>query len=233
MKLKDYLSASDYKKLEHLDKEALDNVFITYRIDTLPQALPVTIPCTYDEELFEHAYHPSNAEANGHGEHEKDPVPAQRLKQGLFHRTRKEDDPVETVSQKHTSAVETLADSEMHSDEDKSDKEQQHVKELSKELPDVMDSLASNGRKVAIFGKAPNAAQRNTYVIAGAIQKSSGESDPGAVVVNEKTAIFDHHGHRVSKLAAAMQDLNEGEVVIVEGKRSKRNVVQAKRLVLP
>ncbi|GHO85027.1 diacylglycerol/lipid kinase family protein [Dictyobacter formicarum] len=233
VKLKDYLSSSDYEKLAHLNKEELDKIFITYQIDTLPQALPVAIPLAYDEELFEHAYHPSNKENGAYHEQEESET-GQRLKHGLFQRHRHEDGkPMETSSQKHTTAVETLAESELHSKDDKSEQEQEHVKELSKELPDVMDALASQGRKVAIFGKAPCASRPNTYVIAGAVQKRSGEAEPGAVVVTEKTTIFDHEGRRVSNLEAAMRELAEGAVVIVDGKCSKRNVVQARRLVLP
>jgi len=232
IKLKDYLSSSDWEKLAHLNKAALDQVFITYQIDTLPQALPVAIPRTYDEELFEHSDHHSDQDHANAGA--SDPAPTQRIRHGLFQRHRKEDPKAnDTSAQKHTTAVETLTDAELHSSDDKSDQEQEHIKELSKELPDVMDALASHGRKVAVYGKAPSASQPNTYVIAGAVQKNSGEADPGAVVVNEKTTIFDHDGRRVSNLDAAMRDLAQGAVVIVDGKRSKRNVVQAKRLVLP
>ncbi|GLV59969.1 hypothetical protein KDH_67920 [Dictyobacter sp. S3.2.2.5] len=232
IKLKDYLSSSDWEKLAHLNKEALDQVYITYQIDTLPQALPVAIPRTYDEELFEHTYHPADKDRVDH--QESDPAPTQRVRHGLFSRHRKDDaKAVDTSAQKHTTAVETLTESELHSDDDKSEQEMEHVKELSKELPDVMDALASHGRKVAVYGKAPNASAPNTYVIAGEVQKRSGQSDPGAVVVNEKTTIFDRQGRRISNIEAAMRDLAEGAVIIVDGKCSKRNVVQAKRLVLP
>ncbi|GCE28225.1 hypothetical protein KDA_37090 [Dictyobacter alpinus] len=232
VKLKDYLSAADYKKLSKLDKEAQEQVFVTYQIDTLPQALPVAIPRAYDDELFEHGYHPEDKQEQITNA-ESAPSSGQKLKRGLFSRFTKEDDrSVETSSQKQTAVEETLASSEIKQ-EKISEKREEHQKELSRELPDVMESLSQHGRKVAVFAKAPNAAVSDTYVIAGAVQKSSGQSAPGAVVVNAKTTIFDHHGHYVNDLNAAMQELTEGAVVIVEGKRSKRNVVQAKRIVLP
>ncbi|GER92052.1 hypothetical protein KDW_62140 [Dictyobacter vulcani] len=234
VKLKDYVSAADYKKLSKLDKTELEQVFVTYQIDTLPQELPVAIPCAYDDELFEHAYHSDEHNEVSNEEHEEASGTGQRLKRGLFHRFTKDDDqPGETADQKQTAIEETLSASELKKADKISEKQKEHQEELSHELPDVMESLSKNGRKVAVFAKAPNASERKTYVIAGAVQKNSGEPAPGAVVVNGKTTIFDHDGHYVTDLDAAMRELTEGAVVVVEGSKNKRNVVRAKRIVLP
>ncbi|GCF09384.1 diacylglycerol/lipid kinase family protein [Dictyobacter arantiisoli] len=230
VKLKDYLSAQDYKKIEHLDKEGLDQVFITYQIDTLPEALPVAIPRTYSDELFQHD--PNRHEDKGADEHDATETPGQRLHHGLFQRSHQTDDNVSaTSSQQHTVAVESLPASELHS-ENGSEKDQKHEEEIRQTLPDMLDALVQDGKKVTVTGKVPNPRLPGTYVIAGTIRKTTDEIAPVAIVVNNKTTVFTREGHHVADIPSAIEELAEGVELTVEGKRSKHSVIQAKRLVL-
>jgi non-ribosomal peptide synthetase component E (peptide arylation enzyme) len=53
---------------------------------------------------------------------------------------------------------------------------------------------------------------------------------PAAVVVNGNTSVFNREGMHVS--ADAVQELQEGATIVVEGKKNKRGVIQASRVVL-
>ncbi len=54
VKLKDYLSKAERSALARLDNT--DDVMVTYRFDTLHQALQIAIPSSYNNELFEHSH---------------------------------------------------------------------------------------------------------------------------------------------------------------------------------
>jgi YegS/Rv2252/BmrU family lipid kinase len=240
VKLKDYLSSADYEKIAHLDHEGLDKVFVTYKIDVLPEALSIAIPSEYDNELFEHASSSNDdraievkkTEDKETMKQEAKEKPDQRLKRGIFQRFSHPDDKIaDTASQKRTVAIESLPESELHSGNGSAE-EQKHEEELQQTQPDVVDALVRHGRRVTVIGKVPNPAQAHTYVIAGTIQKSTGETAPVAVVVNEKTAVFNRDGHSVSNTDDVIEELAEGSVLIVEGSRSKYSVIQAKRAVL-
>ena len=94
-----------------------------------------------------------------------------------------------------------------------------------------MDKLLENGRKVTVVGKVPVADKQATYIIAGGTLKDiTGETRPVAVVVNEKTTVYNHQGDKLS--SQAVEELQEGAVIIVEGEKSKRGVIAAARLVM-
>jgi YegS/Rv2252/BmrU family lipid kinase len=63
VKLKDYLSKSDRKALSET-KDA-GNVMVNYRFDTMPAALQVAIPSTYNDTLFEQTSHAEPALSSG------------------------------------------------------------------------------------------------------------------------------------------------------------------------
>ena len=240
VKLKDYLDAADYARIAQLDHEGLEKVLITYKIDVLPEALSIAVPSEYDNELFEHAStsHDDKAiedEKTEHEEtakHEEKTKPDLRLTRSIFQRFSHEDEKVDdTASQKRVVATESLPESELHS-ANGSEQEQKHEAELQQTLPDVVDGLVRHGRRVTVIGKVPNPSQSHTYVIAGTLQKSTGETSPVAVVINEKTRVFSRDGHSVSSNDDAIEELAEGSVLMVEGSRSKYSVIQAKRAVL-
>jgi YegS/Rv2252/BmrU family lipid kinase len=218
IKLKDYLSKADYGAIQQTHDE--DHVMVTYRFDALPAALDIAIPCTYDGDLFENR--------NGHGESH---THGERQSEAVHERaeaTKKEGAPEQTSLQEHTLVHETQALSDGE-DEKKHSKRQQ---EEAKPLPELVSALLERGRKVTVVGKAPDPDKPQTYIIAGhTTRQPSGDNRPVAVVVNGKTALFDHDGQRVS-LASLEQQLREGAEIVVEGSKSRWGVISASRVVL-
>lgn len=223
VKLKDYLNKSDYEKLQKVDD--LEQVRITYELDALPHALDVAIPCTYDEELFEHDHdHDKSKHAAEERRANANRVPVQ----GTRH---EHNGDLESESQKHTVAVESQPESQLEHQEGDAQQKKHHADTAHKEQPEPASTLLANGRKVIIVGKVPNPDKPHTYILAGTAQKSStGEAMPVAVVVDGKTTIFNNAGEHISE--NALRELQEGEVVIVEGKRSNRGVIRATRMAL-
>ena len=89
----------------------------------------------------------------------------------------------------------------------------------------------ADGRKVTVVGKVPNPELKDTYIIAGGtIKQATGETKPVAVVVNADTAILNRDGERVS--FDEVRKVQEGMVLVVEGKKSKRGVIEATRMVM-
>lgn len=196
VKLKDYLSKSNYGKLEQAGNA--ERVMVTYCFDAMPHALDVAIPHNYNQELFErtHKEHQGDADSSheaAHAEPRTKEQEEQRLKQ-------------------HS-----------HEEPDDAEKEQS---ELAK-----ADALLEHGRNVAVLGVASNGAKKPRYVIAGhAPKRSSSELKPVAVVVTDKTTILDRNGQQVS--LSAVQELQEGAHIDVEGKQSKRGVIKATRMIV-
>ncbi len=92
-------------------------------------------------------------------------------------------------------------------------------------------SLLDNGRKVTIIGVSPNPAKKETYIIAGtATKQSTGEATPAAVTIGSNATVMKSTGENVPP--AVVPKLHEGETIIVEGKKSKRGVIRAKRVVV-
>jgi YegS/Rv2252/BmrU family lipid kinase len=201
VKLKDYLKASDYDTLQQV-RDA-EQVMVTYRFNAMPRALQVAIPCTYDNTLFEQS-----------GSREQQ---ASDAKLPVISHPRKGDETPTTLQH--------------HIEEEESQEHGEHSEDVQKELPGLVNALFEHGRKVGVVGKAPNAAKKHTYIIAGSIPKqSTGEMKPAAVVVNGNTTLFNREGMHVS--ADAVQELQEGATIVVEGKKNKRGVIHASRVVL-
>ncbi|HZO73414.1 MAG TPA: YegS/Rv2252/BmrU family lipid kinase [Ktedonobacteraceae bacterium] len=192
VKLKDYLSKSDYGTLEQAGNA--EQVMVTYCFDAMPHALDVAIPHSYNQELFEHAHTEHEHDTDGsHVEPRTKEQEEQRLKQ-------------------HSHEEPASTDAE-------------------KEGPDLADSLLEHGRGVTVLGVASNSAKKPRYVIAGhAPKRSSSELKPVAVVVTDKTTILDRNGQQVS--LSAVQELQEGARIDVEGRQSKRGVIKATRMVV-
>ncbi len=212
IQLKDYLSKADYAALQEVDD--LESVKVTYRFDSLPEAVEIAIPRTYSGELFKHA---DNAE--GEHSHKVDTVeePVKR---------KEEREPGEqTELQEHTAHHITQG---LHSDH-----AQHETGPANQETAHLVDVLLDKGRKVQVVGKAPNPAEPHTYIVAGHTPKRSskaGDTTPVAVVINQKTKLFNREGAHASHEELAQ--LQQGDVLIVEGKKSKRGVIAATRLIL-
>ncbi|HZU02797.1 MAG TPA: diacylglycerol kinase family protein [Ktedonobacteraceae bacterium] len=210
VKLKDYLNSLDYDTLQQA-RDA-EHVMVTYRFGAMPHALEVAIPCTYDNTLFEQSGNVSEGKS-------------------LVKSHPRKDDEVPTTKQRHTEEEESVPSSQVHQLESHPQKQGKHTEDVQGALPELVNALFEDGRKVAVIGKAPDVEKKQTYIIAGnAAKRTTGEMRPVAVVVNSNTAVFNREGMQVS--SEAIQELQEGATIIVEGKKSKRGVIQASRLVL-
>jgi hypothetical protein len=212
VRLKDYLDKDDYEALQQLPSS--ERATITYRFDALPHALDIAIPNAYNNELFEKAHDQQANDAEGKG-HKKVHV-------------HKQDEDMQTAPQQQTEAEESHSEVPLDAPHEQ---EKKHAEEIRKELPNLARSLLVDGRKVTVVGKVPNPELKDTYIIAGGtIKQATGETKPVAVVVNVNTAILNRDGERIS--FDEVRKVQEGMVLVVEGKKSKRGVIEATRMVM-
>ena len=91
--------------------------------------------------------------------------------------------------------------------------------------------LLEKGRKVTVVGTATLSEKKHRYVIAGNTTKAAtGEIKPVAVVIDKDTMLLKRTGEPAS--VVEIRQLPEGAEFVVEGKKSKRGVIQAVRAVL-
>ena len=77
----------------------------------------------------------------------------------------------------------------------------------------------------------PNPEREAGWIVAGAApDKDTGESKPVAVRIDRDASLVTPEGEPLAH--AAVAKLSEGSVIVVEGKRSKRGVVRAKRVIV-
>jgi hypothetical protein len=102
---------------------------------------------------------------------------------------------------------------------------------VREELPRAEAALAEGGREVTVVGVVANLEKKDAYIIAGTtLKRSTGESRLVAVRVDGKTSVHKATGENVD--LEAVEGLREGDGIVVEGKKSKRGVMRAKRVVL-
>jgi hypothetical protein len=94
-----------------------------------------------------------------------------------------------------------------------------------------VDALQEEGRKITVVAAGPNPERKAAWIVAGATpDKDTGESKPVAVRIDRDTSLVTRDGESLAPAAAAK--LSEGSVIVVEGKRSKRGVIRAKRVLV-
>jgi YegS/Rv2252/BmrU family lipid kinase len=183
VKLKDCLAMPDRAALRQAEDPGAR--MVTYRFDSMPRALRVAIPCTYDDALFE----------KGSGEKR------------------------------------ALATEQQHPDQDSVRAEARGSGDAQHPGLEQIDALLEHGRKVTVVGVGPNPERKGTCIVAGgSSDKKTGESKPVAVRIDPNTTLVTPTGAPLPPAFAA--ELLEGGVIIVEGKRSKRGVIRAKRVVV-
>jgi diacylglycerol kinase family enzyme len=183
VRLKDYLSKSDRKALQHAGD--MEHVMVTYEFDALPSVLHVAIPRTYDGTLFERSYHDGTTQSQVHEDVMNDPS-----------------------QQPGTSWT---------------GEQQQSREQLS--------TLLEHGRKVTVVGVTTHPSRKRTYIVAGTTPKwSSGETTPVAICIDERTTLLKRTGE--SATAVEVEHLQENMEIVVEGKKSKRGVIQATGVVV-
>lgn len=94
------------------------------------------------------------------------------------------------------------------------------------------DALLVGGHQVTVVGIAPNPNKQHAYIIAGyALKQDTGDSRPVAVCVDDHATLLKITGAPVA--LSALEALQEGDGIVVEGKKSKRGVIQARKVVIP
>jgi len=89
----------------------------------------------------------------------------------------------------------------------------------------------ANGHRVTVIGVALHSEKKQVYVIAGNTNKErTGEIKPAAISINAKTTTIDEIDENASP--SIIQQLQEGSVIVVEGKESERGVIQATHVTL-
>lgn len=115
-------------------------------------------------------------------------------------------------------------DKHSHDKRPKTDVEQLHAQEH-------LEALLDHGRKVTVTGGAPNPEKKHLYILAGgSLKESTGEMQPVAVQVDDKTTIMKQSGQHIAP--NAVEQLKEGELIVVDGKKSKRGVIHATHVVI-
>src|SRR6266567_3864011 len=103
---------------------------------------------------------------------------------------------------------------------------QQQAGQAKQEFSKPVEELQQHGRKITVVGVALNPHHPETYIIAGTYRaKNDANIEPAAVRVDEHTLVLNRQGEQVIPLM--VENLHEGEQITVEGKKSKRGVIDA------
>lgn len=103
---------------------------------------------------------------------------------------------------------------------------------IQSESTDLVNMLIQHGYKVKISGVVTMPKKSHTIIVAGStVNQRTGETLPVAVRVDEDTIVLSHTGERIPRVQVAK--VQDGAVVIAQGKKSKRGVIKAKHVMLP
>ena len=84
---------------------------------------------------------------------------------------------------------------------------------------------------MTVMGVASQPEKQHEYIIAGTMQKqSTGDTSPVAIQVTGNVTILKHTGEHVAP--GTLQELQEGAVVVAEGKKRKYGVIRARSVVI-
>jgi hypothetical protein len=137
-----------------------------------------------------------------------------------------------TLFEKTTDAAQSTADATSQQQGETLQQQSGGNVAMQRESADQVNALVEHGTKVTVVGVGPNPDRQNTYIIAGTTQnEKTGDTSPVAVRVDDKVSILQHTGEHVPP--AAVQTLQEGAEIVVEGKKSKRGAIRARQVVLP
>jgi YegS/Rv2252/BmrU family lipid kinase len=151
--------------------------------------------------------------------------------EALFEHSSHEEVAHEVNAQEHSEQEKQGKQASEQHDEDSSRKKDQSSSGEAKASLSQLGALMDNGREVTIIGATTIPAKKRTYIIAGtSLKQNTGEIKPVAVRIDEDTTIIKRTGEHVSP--AFVLGLPEGEQIVVEGKKSKRGVIRATRMVV-
>lgn len=95
---------------------------------------------------------------------------------------------------------------------------------------ELLTKLRDEGRKVNVVGAGFDASNDASVVAASYVQQGTGTHKPAAVRVDDSTVILNESGEKLAP--AAIQHLNEGQEMLVSGKKNKRGVIRADHVVI-
>jgi len=137
----------------------------------------------------------------------------------------------------HESSDQAAQSQEQHAEEtpskeeDVSHRDDKHTAEEQEKDLEQVKMFLENGRKVKIVGASPNPHKKDAYIVAGQVTKeNTGEAKPVAVCIDDNTTIIKRTGEHATP--AIVRELQEGGYMVVEGKKSKRGVIRASRVVV-
>ena len=111
-------------------------------------------------------------------------------------------------------------------------KSAQAVQQVQREYQQRVEALQKQGYKVTVVGVVPHPTKTGTYIIAGRYKKEdTDETEVVAVRVNDRTLVLRQEGQDWAS-PAAVQELQEGDEIEVEGDKSKRGVIRARAVRL-
>lgn len=116
-------------------------------------------------------------------------------------------------------------------DEGAAQQKHEHVEEVQHESPELIATLLEHGHKVTVRGIAAQPEKQHTYIIAGTVpHQMTGDTTPVAVRVNDSATILRRSGEQVAP--AMVQQLQEGVVIVADGKKSKYGVIRARHILI-
>ncbi len=234
VQLKGYLSSADYARLQK--EEDAEKVKVTYQIEALPHALQVTIPRTYDDELFEHSQSASQKSSTENEQGDGTSSRTQDEKENStaahnFSLFAHNSEITETAAQQRTTAV--MSEAEPPPEETLTKAEEIPSKEQKQTIARDLAALIERGWKVKVIGKVVDSTRDKTFIVAGTTQKqATGEIVSVALIIDAQTELFDHKGQQFSDVVSAVQSLSANSLIVVDGKKSKRNVIHSQRIII-
>jgi len=134
-------------------------------------------------------------------------------------------------SQSHSEEQQHADEEQSHAEAQQEDTSQHDGKRSEETHPEIVEALLQHGRTVKVVGVGPGPDKKHAYIIAGSsARQSTGATQPVAVCINKGTTIVKQSGELATP--AIVEQLQEGTEIVAEGKKSKRGVIPAKRVVV-
>jgi YegS/Rv2252/BmrU family lipid kinase len=137
----------------------------------------------------------------------------------------------ETLFEKPVVEEKPRVPSQEQKDEGAAQQKHEHVEEVQHESPELIATLLEHGHKVTVRGIAAQPEKQHTYIIAGTVpHQMTGDTTPVAVRVNDGATILRRSGEQVAP--DMVQQLQEGVVIVADGKKSKYGVIRARHILI-
>jgi len=108
---------------------------------------------------------------------------------------------------------------------------QRDAGELQREFHELIATLLAHGHQVTVRGVAAHPKKQHSYIIAGTVpHHMTGDSMPVAVQVSEGVTILKRSGEQATLVM--IQELQEGELIVAAGKKSKYGVIRTTHIVI-